>query len=57
MLIYYDTDTICKFFEKTPFVKPQKDTLTTVKWLKTMKNESETYPFLVELLLVQCLED
>ena len=58
MLIYYDMDTqYAHFGEKTPRVKPQNDTLTTVKWLKTMKNESEIYPFLVELSLVQCLED
>ena len=58
MLIYYDTDTQYAFFwEKKHLVKPQNDTLTTVKWLKTMKNESEIYPFLVELSLVQCLED
>ena len=36
-------------WEKT-LVKPQNDTLTAVKWLKKMKNEKETYPFLVDLL-------
>ena len=45
-------------FGEIPFVKPQNDTKTTVKRLEMIKNESETYLFLVELLsLVQCLED
>ena len=35
---------------KIPFVKPQNHTETTDKWLKMMKNEIETYLFLVDLL-------
>jgi len=30
-----------QFFGEIPFVKPQNDTETTDKWLKTMKNERE----------------
>ena len=33
-----------------PFVKPQNHTETTDKWLKMMKNEIDTYLFLVDLL-------
>ena len=32
-------------FGEIPFVKPQNDTQRTVKRLKTMKNEKETYLF------------
>ena len=37
-------------FGEIPFVKPQNDTWTTVKRLKTMENEKETDLFLVDLL-------
>ena len=32
-----------QIFGEIPFIKPQNDTYTTVQWLKTMKNEKETY--------------
>ena len=38
-LIYFDTDTHMQIFEEIRFVKPQNDTKTTDKRLKTMKNE------------------
>ena len=51
-------------FGEIPFIKPQNDTKTTDKRLKTMKNERKRLifffflSFLVEFLqLVRCLED
>ena len=49
-LIYYDTATQSANFGQIPFVKPQNNTYTTDKQLKMMKNERETYLFLVEML-------
>jgi len=39
-----------QIFGETPFVKAQNDTWTTIKRLKTVKNEKETDLFLVDLL-------
>ena len=44
LLIMTRTHTM-QIFGEIPYVKPQNDTWTTVKRLKTMKNEKETYLF------------
>ena len=50
-LSYYDIDnTMQKKFWEIPFFRPENDTQTTVKWLKTMKNDMRgevTYLFLL----------
>ena len=40
-LIYFNTDTQYAIFGETPFIKPQTDTQTIDKRLKTMKNEKK----------------
>ena len=51
LFIYYDTDTQYANFSGNFPSSSQKTTLkTTVKRLKTMKNEKETVLFLVDLL-------
>ena len=48
--MYYDIDNTMQIFRGIPFFRPQNDIQTTVKWLKTMKNDmggEVTYLFVV----------
>ena len=52
-LIYYDIENTMQIYREITFFRPQNDTLTTVKRLKTMKNDMRgevTYLLLLLLL-------
>ena len=55
-LIYYDIDNMMKIFRKIPLFRPQNDTQTTVKRLKTMKNDTKG-ELTIFCCCVQCLPE